>query len=177
MPADLRAIDTFKELTRYLEDELDWPLDEYGFDDLTFSYDLPELGLKEEDAAKVRTIHQLRPFQSNQPWGIFFVEFEKKNLPVFVLRRILRHLVLKKRASSDDKRWQSRDLLFISAWGEGENREMTFAHFVDHPDMGLAELRVLGWDDDDTPLHMDYIARRLGEKLRWRDDFAADPES
>ena len=177
MPADLRAIHTFKELTRYLEDELDWPLDEYGFDDLTFSYDPPELGLKEEDAAKVRTIHQLRPFQSNQPWGIFFVEFEKKNLPVVVLRRILRHLVLKKRASSDDKRWQSRDLLFISAWGEGENREMTFAHFVDHPDMGLAELRVLGWDDDDTPLHMDYIARRLGEKLRWRDDFAADPES
>ena len=128
----------------------------------------------------MKTIRQLRPFRTNQPWGIFFVEFEKKNLPIVVLRRILRHLVLKKRASAnaaDAKRWQSRDLLFISAWGDEARREMTFAHFVDHPEMGLAELRVLGWDDDDTPLHMNQVAARLGEKLRWDDDLAADPEA
>jgi hypothetical protein len=180
MPADLRSIRTFKELTRYLEEQLDWPLDEYGFDDLTFTYDPPELGLKPEDAVKVRTIHQLRPFKTGQPWGIFFVEFEKKRLPIVVLRRILRHLVLKKRASAnaaDAKRWQSRDLLFISAWGDETKRELTFAHFVDHAETGLAELRVLGWDDDDTPLHMNYVEQTLGEKLRWDDDLAADPEA
>jgi hypothetical protein len=180
MSTDLRSIRTFKELTRYLEDELDWPLGEYDFEDLTFTYEPSELGLKAEDAVKVKTIRQLRPFRTNQPWGIFFVEFEKKNLPIVVLRRILRHLVLKKRASAnaaDAKRWQSRDLLFISAWGDEARREMTFAHFVDHPEMGLAELRVLGWDDDDTPLHMNQVAARLGEKLRWDDDLAADPEA
>ena len=181
MPApDLRSIRTFKELTRYLEEQLDWPLDEYGFDDLTFTYDPPELGLKPEDAVKVRTIHQLRPFKTGQPWGIFFVEFEKKRLPIVVLRRILRHLVVKKRASAnaaDAKRWQSRDLLFISAWGDETKRELTFAHFVDHAETGLAELRVLGWDDDDTPLHMNYVEQTLGEKLRWDDGLAADPEA
>jgi len=36
MPADLRSLRTFAELVRYLEDDLGWPLDEYGFDDLTF---------------------------------------------------------------------------------------------------------------------------------------------
>ncbi len=180
MPTDLRSIRTFKELTRYLEDELDWPLGEYDFEELTFTYEPAELGLKAEDAVKVKTIRQLRPFRTNQPWGVFFVEFEKKNLPIVVLRRILRHLVLKKRASAnaaDAKRWQSRDLLFISAWGDEARREMTFAHFVDHPEMGLAELRVLGWDDDDTPLHMNQVAARLGEKLRWDEDLAADPEA
>jgi hypothetical protein len=180
MPADLRSIRTFKELTRFLEDELDWPLGEYDFEELTFTYEPSELGLKPEDAVKVKTIRQLRPFRTHQPWGVFFVEFEKKNLPIVVLRRILRHLVMKKRASAnaaDAKRWQSRDLLFISAWGDEERREMTFAHFVDHPDMGLAELRVLGWDDDDTPLHMNQVAARLGEKLRWDETLAADPEA
>ncbi len=179
MTPDLRSIRTFKELTRYLEEQLDWPLDEYEFDELTFTYDPPELGLKPEDAVKVHAIHQLRPFKTGQPWGIFFVEFEKKRLPIVILRRILRHLVLKKRASAnaaDAKRWQARDLLFISAWGDETNRELTFAHFVEQSETGLAELRVLGWDNDDTPLHMNYVAQTLGDKLRWDDDFADNPE-
>ena len=32
----LRDIHAFPDLVRYLEDELDWPLQEYGFDELTF---------------------------------------------------------------------------------------------------------------------------------------------
>ncbi|KAF0175985.1 MAG: adenine specific DNA methyltransferase [Limisphaerales bacterium] len=180
-PSDrLRSLRSFEELTAYLEDGLGWPLQNYTFDELTFTYEPAELGLKDEDAAKVKRIHQLRPLTTGQPWGIFFVEFDKKRLPVVVLRRVLRHLVMKKRASpnlAEAKRWQPRDLLFISAWGDEEKREMTFAHFVDHPELGLAELRVLGWDDDDTPLHMDYVAQRLGEKLRWRDEFERSPEA
>jgi hypothetical protein len=43
-------------------------------------------------------------------------------------------------------------------------------------DLRSAELRVLGWDDDDTPLKYDYIAATLNEKLRWRDDLARDPD-
>lgn len=58
-PADkLRAIMTFDELIPYLQEELDWPLEEYGFDDLTFEYSPTGLGLSEEQAAKVKTIHQ-----------------------------------------------------------------------------------------------------------------------
>ncbi|MBK9091814.1 MAG: hypothetical protein IPM84_03380 [Anaerolineae bacterium] len=40
----LRSIKTFPDLVRYLEDELDWPLQEYGFDELTFEYSPAELG-------------------------------------------------------------------------------------------------------------------------------------
>ena len=102
MPTNnLRSIHDFLDLVRYLEDELGWPLQKYGFDDLTFEYSPAELGLKEGDAAAVKAIHQLRPIVTGQPWGIFFVEFEKKKLPVVVLRRILSHLVIKQRTPAN----------------------------------------------------------------------------
>lgn len=170
----LRAIQNFKGLVGYLEDELDWPLQDYGFDELTFEYQPAELGLKDEDAVKVRAIHQLRPLQHGQPWGIFFVEFEKKKLPIVVLRRILSHLVVKKRASANKAKaaaWDAADLLFISAFGaeDTDQREIAFAHF--HQESGdLPTLRVLGWDGGDTPLKLDYVSATLKERLRWPDD-------
>ena len=172
----LRAIHTFEELIRYLEDELDWPLQEYGFDELTFEYSPEELGIKEQDAAKIGKIHQLRPLYSGQPWGIFFVEFESKKLPVVVLRRILSHLVIKKRASANKSQaaaWDAEDLLFISAFGENVeySREIAFAHFHQEPG-DLPSLRVLGWDGADTPLKLDHLDRVLRERLRWPDDQA-----
>jgi hypothetical protein len=118
---DLGKIKTFEQLLPYLEAELDWPLEDYGFDELTFEYAPEEPGLKAEEAAKVRTIHQLRPLPGGQPWGIFFIEFERKKLPVVVLRRILSHLALKKRASAnraDRVAFAAGDLLFISLFSE-----------------------------------------------------------
>ena len=57
MPTNnLHSIRAFPDLVRYLEDELGWPLQEYGFDDLTFEYSPAELGLKEEDAAAVKAM-------------------------------------------------------------------------------------------------------------------------
>jgi hypothetical protein len=53
------------------------------------------------------------------------VNFEKKQLPVVVMRLILRALVLKKRASSgqaERQAWAANDLLFISAYGEESDR-------------------------------------------------------
>jgi type I restriction-modification system DNA methylase subunit len=170
---DLRHIRTFTQLVRYLEDELGWPLDGYGVDDLTFVYEADELGLKPVDAAKVKKIRQLRPLDSNQPWGIFFIEFDRKKLPVVVLRRILSHLVVKKRASAnkaDRAAWSAEDLLFISAFGaeDEDGREITFAHF--HQEDGdLPTLRVLGWDGSDTPLKFEHLEKTLKERLHWPD--------
>ncbi|MEQ1673213.1 MAG: hypothetical protein ABL893_20370, partial [Hyphomicrobium sp.] len=62
-------------------------------EDVVFEYEPHELGLKDEDAAKLREIHQLRPLETGQPWGIFFVNFEKKSLPIVILRRVLNALV------------------------------------------------------------------------------------
>jgi hypothetical protein len=170
---NLRAIYNFEDLIRYLEDELDWPLQEYGFDELTFEYAPEELGIKAEDAAKIGRIHQLRPLYSGQPWGIFFVEFENKKLPVVVLRRILSHLVVKKRTASNKSSaavWDTQDLLFISAYGDtsSEEREIAFAHFHQEPG-DLPSLRVLGWDGADTPLKLAHLDKVLHERLRWPD--------
>lgn len=174
MPAindQLRTINNFDDLIHYLEEQLDWPLQEYGFDELTFEYQPAELGLKDEDAAKVRAIHQLRPLQSGQPWGIFFVEFEKKKLPVVVLRRILSHLVIKKRASANKAKeaaWHAEDLMFITTFGEESSaqREIAFAHFHQSPG-DIPTLRVLGWDGSDTPLKLAHVDHELHQYLIW----------
>ena len=171
----LRAIKTFPSLLKYLTDELEWPIETENIEELTFEYTPTELGLGAEYADIIKEIKQLRPLAGNQPWGIFFINFEKKRLPVVVMRRILRSLVFRKRASAnkaDRQAWHASDLLFISAYGEEKDRAITLAHFVERPDYGnLAELRVLGWDDDDTPLKYEYIAQTLHDKLRWNDSF------
>jgi hypothetical protein len=171
----LRSIQTFEELIPFLEDDLDWPFphgsQDYEFDDLTFEYTPDELGLEDEYAAKIKRIHQLRPLVSGQPWGIFFVEFENKKLPIVVLRRILSHLVLKQRKSAnpaDRARWNAGDLLFISAFAEEGTlqREIAFAHF--HQDPGdQPTLRVLGWDGGDTPLKLEHVFHILKQRLSW----------
>ena len=84
---DLRAITDFESLRDFLEDELDWNLSGYSFDDLTFTYAAEELGLKPEEAAGVKAIRQLRPLSGRQPWGIFFVEFDARRLIVLGNRR------------------------------------------------------------------------------------------
>jgi predicted helicase len=169
----LRGTKTFVQLTAYLREELDWPLNEYVFDELTFEYQPSELGLKDLDAAQA-TIHQLRPLVAGQPWGIFFIEFDKKRLPVVVFRRILSHLVVKKRASSNRAEraaWHVGDLLFISAFGNvaTDDREIAFAHF--HQESGdLPTLRVLGWDGGNTSLTLSSIEETLKARLCWPKD-------
>ena len=176
----LRSIKTLPSLVAYLRDELDWPIESDDIEDISFDYTSAELGIAAEAAVRIKEIKQLRPLNGNQPWGIFWVNFEKKRLPVVVMRLILRALVLKKRASSglaERQAWAAHDLLFISAYGEDTDRAVSFAHFVENPGNNLAELRVLGWDDDDTPLHMDYVAQMLHAKLRWDDKLAAKPDA
>ncbi len=173
MPADLRSITHFDDLITYLGEELDWPVADYPLEDLTFEYDADELGLKDEEAEKLKdgTIRQLRPLPGGQPFGIFFVEFGLAKLPVVVLRRILNALVVKKRNSAnpaDRQRWDAADLLFISAFGEDDEREIAFAHFHKDPDTTeLPVLRVLGWDGSDTTLKTKYVAEVLKNRLHW----------
>jgi len=170
----LRSIKSFPSLVKYLRDELEWPIDSDDFDELTFDYEPEELGLDAKTAVKIKDIKQLRPLASNQPWGIFFVNFEPKRLPVVVLRRILRSLVLKKRQSANKPQqaaWQLHDLLFISAYGESEHRDITLANFSDDSEAGdLPTLKVLGWDDEDTVRHLAYSHDVLKEKLHWPDN-------
>ena len=178
MPTDhrkrLARIRRFDQLVAYLRDELGWPIDSDDFEELTFEYTPEELGIDAMNAAKVQEIKRLRPLVPGQPWGIFFVKFEPKRLPVVALRRILGQVALKKRASankSERRAWAADDLLFVSNYGEGETRRIAFAHFSKPRDgHDLPTLKVLGWDNLDTPLHLDAVARELTDHLTWPDD-------
>ncbi len=180
MPTDHRAvlkeIRTFPSLVRYLRDAMGWPIDGGDFEELTFEYTPEELGIDAKNAAKIQEIKRLRPLSPKQPWGIFFVKFEPKRLPVVALRRILSQVALKKRASANSAErvaWAADDLLFVSNYGEGDERQISFAHFSKAQDgHDLPTLKVLGWDNLDTALHLDAVAKELTEHLAWPDDDA-----
>jgi len=178
MPTDHRAvlkeIRTFPSLVRYLRDEMDWPIDTDDFEELTFEYTSEELGIDTKNAAKIQEIKRLRPLTAGQPWGIFFVKFEPKRLPVVALRRILSRVVLKKRAAANKaerQAWAADDLLFVSNYGEGDNRQISFAHFSKtRASRDLPTLKVLGWNNLDTLLHLDAVAKELTRHLAWPED-------
>ncbi len=169
----LRKIQRFDQLVAYLRDELDWPMDDYPFEDMTFDWDAEELGIDLKTAAKIQQIKQLRPLASGQEWGIFFVKFEPKQLPVVALRRLLNKLVVKRRASAqapDIASWQMHDLLFVSQYGKGDHRKITFAHFTEGSGNAIPTLKVLDWDEDDTGNKLQYVDQQLRSCLRWPED-------
>lgn len=168
-PADIRAITDFPSLIRYLRTDLGWPVDEEQVDDLTFEYRPAELGMEESQAVKIREIKQLRPLAGNQPWGIFWIDFEPKKLPVTVMRRILAALVRKQRgqASSRQATWHLRDLMFISATGSGSQRGISFAHFRED-EQGRPRLFTFSWDVRES--HLYYIKKLNLGALKWPQD-------
>lgn len=171
----LSEIKQFKQLIAYLRDEMGWPINsDSEFDELTYEYTTTELGIDDKSAAQIQEIKRLRPLSAKQPWGVFFVKFEPKKLPVVALRRILGQVALKKRASAnpaDRTMWAQEDLLFVSNYGEGDDRQITLAHFsVPTGGHTLPSLKVLGWDSKDTVLHLEAVARELTEQLSWPDD-------
>ncbi len=169
-----RQINDFPELVEYLGDELDWPIQTDDFEEMTFEYSAEELGLDAKIAPKFLDIRRLRPLDKDQPWGIFFIRFGGSKLPVVALRRLLSKLALKKRSTSnagDRASWHENDLLLISQMGGQDEKSISFAHFASNPEKtDLPILKVLGWDNDDTGLKIDYVIETLREKLIWPDD-------
>ncbi|MCO6184596.1 type ISP restriction/modification enzyme [Rhizobium sp. L1K21] len=172
--AELARVNSFPKLIEILENKLDWPINGYDLEDLTFEYEARELGLKPEETAKIREINQLRPLATNQPWGIFFISFEDKAISVTVLRRILRSLVVKKRAgmqAAERQAWDKHDLIFATSFGKSGERELAFIHFSDgEATNDLPVMKVLGWNAKDTKLHNEHVGKTLSEKFRWPDD-------
>ncbi|MBI3732445.1 MAG: N-6 DNA methylase [Chloroflexi bacterium] len=140
-------------------------MDEDNANDLTFDYSPEELGLDEEAAVKIREIKQIRPLVDGQPWGIFWIDFEPKRLPVVAMRRILGALVRKKRGGQAHRAvWDLQDLMFISATGEGSQRGISFAHFRETAGE-QPQLRTFSWDAHEN--HFYYLEKLNLEALRW----------
>jgi hypothetical protein len=166
----LRSVTTFAQLKTFLADEMDWPIRDFEIDELTFEYNPGELGIKPDLAARIKSIKRMRSLSVSQPWGIFFVEFENKNLPVEALRRILSHVAITKKkgvSKSTDVTWAMDDLLFISNYGSDNQRRISFAHFSEHSEKRLPTLKVIAWDDSDSRLHLDSVLTDLTTKLSW----------
>lgn len=171
----LARVNSFPKLIQLLRDHLEWPLeDDCGIEDVTFEYEPHELGLKPEETAKIREIHQLRPLKTDQPWGVFFLSLEDKAISVTVLRRMLKALVVKKRAGSqaaERASWDKEDLIFAANFGKSGERELAFVHFSDAVSTGdLPVMKVLGWNAKDTKLHNQHVATQLKSRLTWPDD-------
>lgn len=161
----IKKIKDFKTLAHFLAEELNWPIDpeNVDVDDLTFEYSPEDIGLSEEFSTKVKYIKQIRPLDSNQPWSIFWVDFENKKLPLTVLRRILNVFVTKKRGNSRNLATTTlEDIMFVSGHGEDANRAITFAHFKRLDD--VETIREFYWDGHETKF--DHISYYL-EKLEW----------
>ena len=162
----LKLVRGFEGLVEYLKYELNWPIEADNAEDATFDYSPEELGIESGHAAKIKTIKQIRPLTDTQPYGVFYIEFEPKKLPVVVLRRILRSLVTSKRGTSDGKAtWDMEDLLFITTLGEIDERTISVARFSQTGE-GLPEIRAVSWDETDTYFHYKQNIFDL-DKLRW----------
>jgi hypothetical protein len=183
MPIDHRAalarIKRFDQLIAYLRDEMGWPIARDSFedvDDLFYDFTPGRARHRSQDGRQDRDDQAAAPALRASPGASFFVKFEPKRLPVVALRRILGQVALKKRASANSAEraaWSVNGLLFVSNYGEGDERQISFAHFSQaEAKQDLPTLKVLGWDNLDTALHLDAVAKKLTENLAWADDGA-----
>jgi len=112
-----------------LREDLCWDLPEASIDDVSFEWTGLDLNLSEDVNKKLKggLIHQLQPFATDQPWGIFVIEFTTREVSIITLRQILRCFFAKRRGARPDlPAWQCENLLFICLYGENG---FTFAHF------------------------------------------------
>ena len=181
-PADraetMRRIRTFAEVFQYLVDVQGWPLkvehleDDEDLNAITFDWDPADLGIPQHRLKDLKRFQQMRPLNVNQPWGVFFLEFAGSRLPRTQIRRLLRALVHRKRASDapSNLTWQLDDLLFIVITGSGDSVELHFVAFSgDNP--ANAQFRSLSWRPVQSPSrHLRRLHQELLPHLKWPDD-------
>ncbi len=172
----LRAVRSADDLLRYFIEELDWPLEDATMlededvDDLTFDWDLEELGVPRLTRARIERVRQVRPFTPDQPWGIFFVDLAGERLLITRLRGILNALIRRRRGTGDAdlRSWTLENLLFVVTTGSGESTELHVLAFFDAG--GKVEFRCLSWRPADSTLRMRRLAEELLPQLGWPDN-------
>ena len=106
-------------------------------------------------AAKIENIKRLRPLVLHASHGASSSSSSsQRNSPSWRCAAFLARWRFKKRASANSAErtaWAKDDLLFVSNYGVGDERQISFAHFS-MPTNGhdLPTLKVLGWDNRDT---------------------------
>lgn len=168
----LRHVRNLDDVLGLLADDLDWPITVDQLEEATFDWQPEELGIPTDRMPHLASLRQLRPLEANQPWGVFFLEFDGPRLPLTALRRLLDKLVTKqrRRTSGSLPTWKLDDLLFIITTSSGESVELHFVAFFDRDD-GVAEVRSIPWRPGQSPAqHLTRVATELLPHLRWPDD-------
>ena len=142
---NIRDVTDIGGLLRYFHDHLYWDIVVESFDDIEdvmYGFDANDLGLKEKEFAKIKSLYQLPPLEEEQGWGIFCVEFNTEKFSVTALRKILSRLVPTRRNATMHSVWDEKDLLFLCLWGTGSNRTICVAHFEQQAN-ALSQVRTI----------------------------------
>jgi hypothetical protein len=170
----VRSVKDLDSLLALLRDELGWRLpDPPDWSELTFEWHAHELRVSESAAQRLKDgkVYQLRPLLAQQPWGIFFVIFDRPRISITTLRQTLRGLVSQRRQASHLPTWNLENLLFICTTSDYDR--FTFAHFRGEK-AHRAVLTTFGWERGETALHT--LCKYNLENLRFPDD-PSDTES
>lgn len=130
----LKNVNSIESMLRYCNDFLKWNIDEEYFDDideLTYDFTASDLGIKNEEFAKINTLKQMRPLTDNQDWAVFLVDFEGKHIDVTALRRVL-NAIIPKRTNRDRMTWPCDHIFFMCLWGEYSVRTVGFSMFEEY---------------------------------------------
>ena len=142
---DIRAVRNVEDLLGYFAGKLGWNVDPSLFesiDDISYDFTAADLGLADDAFAKIRTLRQLRPFDGNQKWAMFCIEFDSRKFEVSAIRKILSELVPRRRKDPNRPVWNMRDILFLCDWGGGTERTIGLAHF-EQRESGAPEVKLV----------------------------------
>lgn len=170
MRQSLSNLSTFDDLLRYLSDELDWPIDSLGIDDISFDYDpARELGLPADAAGRIICLKQLCPIAPGQAWSLFYVAFEQRYLPLRLVQMVLTSLCTRNprcRDAAMRRLWEPRDLLIIALSGIADSRRFDFAQCTTARG-NQRDVLLLGWHHDEPDQRLDWVEAQVRAGLRW----------
>lgn len=152
-----------------LREGLKWPFpDGIQLDEIQLDWEPQELHLDPDRVAKLSHIRQVAPLTTGQTTGVFVLEFDKGNLPIGAIRRVVNQLVRKERATANADThpvWDLHDLVFFCRSTEN----LRVLHVVAFREAeGKRVLRVLRWDEDVTPGRLNLLLHRAVPDLSWQ---------
>lgn len=156
-------------LIDFLREGLSWPLPEVTTlqsDDILIEWKPEELHLDPAKVAKLIDISQLPPLTAKQNFGVFFLNFDGRNLPITAVRRLVHRLVSNKRGKGGGTHptWALDDLLFFCV-ANGDQKVIHVVNFREKE--GKRVLRVLSWSDKPTEARLDLLVRKAVPELSW----------
>lgn len=96
----LKSVNSIESMLRYCNDSLKWNIDEEYFDDideLTYDFSASDLGIKDEEFAKINVLKQMRPLTDNQDWAVFLLSSRENTLTLQLFARCLMQLFLREK--------------------------------------------------------------------------------